>query len=156
MRTPVVRFYGDAPWFRTKHEAAEFLETHKRGGLVKRCVHAKVTVASTWDITGYAVRCHEESFNPVDETANHGESFLSAPFRGCPKQCRLYRSRWRGAVSKWHSVPGHWFNRQPWQVRVAIISAPLLALVVLVALLRGELLSLIQAIGTVWDKIRSR
>ena len=54
----------------------------------------------------------------------------------CPKRCRLYQPNWRAKLSWWrrNRHPVIWFERQPWQVKVALIAA----LVVLVAIYQGS------------------
>src|SRR5260370_28740713 len=101
---------GRMPVFHTQHQALDFLAEYQRRRAIRRCAHARVrlpTVTGGWD-QGYVVHCEQASFE-----------IYRGWFNGCPKGCRLYRSRWRAMLSRWrdHFHSGYWFERQPWQVK---------------------------------------
>ncbi len=70
----------------------------------------------------------------------------------CPKDCLLYRAPWRARLSRWrrNQHPVICFERQPWQVKVALIAAIVAASILLAASYFGvvrDLTTLVRAIG---------
>lgn len=53
-------------------------------------------------------------------------------FYGCPPGCHCRRGRWsdRLLCLRDHVRPFHWFEQQPWQVKVAVLLAPLWAFLI--------------------------
>jgi hypothetical protein len=95
--------------------------------------------------SSYHVIRIQDSFEPTTETAPY--------FMGrCPKDCLLYRAPWRARLSRWrrNQHPVIWFERQPWQVKVALIAAIVAASILLAASYFGvvrDLTTLVRAIG---------
>jgi hypothetical protein len=123
------------PSFSTPHEARDFLAQYQGQGFIRQCAHACVRPVEE----RYQVYCEENSFQVLMsdepepyETDSGIEYALQNEFHGCPEGCRLYQPRWRAPLNRLRAGfhPAHWFERQPWQVQVAVILAPLLALAI--------------------------
>jgi hypothetical protein len=164
-RCPILPMYDSRPYFPTRHRAAAFLQHYQSTGLVKRCAHADIKIASAWDVEGYVLTCQQDSFEPWHsvvtevEPANVETFGTMLPFPGCPAGCTYYTPRWREKLSRmrqrWH--PFHWFDNQPWQVKVTLVLSLVLAPVVVIALVFravDQFVALLQALGALWQKIR--
>jgi hypothetical protein len=119
---------GALPLLRTQHEARDFLAQYQQRGFIRRCAYARVR--QTGGVAGgagegYLIHCDQHSFQIVD-WSEYGPDVERAGFQGGPKGCLLYQPRWRGTLrrvrARFH--PLIWFDRQPWQVKVAIILLP--------------------------------
>ena len=116
---------GILPIFNSQHQAADFLAQQQHNGRLKHCAHISIHQLDMHDrVALYQILCAEDSF----EVAQPPIEFIGR----CPKHCRLYQPTWRAALTRWrrNRHPVIWFEQQPWQVKVAVILAPLLALAI--------------------------
>jgi len=106
----------------------------------------------------YCVSCDQNSFEVLTadepepyETDSGYEYALQNEFTGCPEGCRLYQPKWQAPLNRLRTSfhPVHWLERQPWQVKVALIAVPLLVVAAYFGVLR-DLATLVRAIGEVW------
>ncbi len=145
---------GRMPTFSTQHAAYEFLAEYQQRDFIRRCTHARVrATGSGGQIEGYIVTCLENSFEFVKmaPTSGLGIGDTSRGFNGCPAGCLLYKARWRGTLTHWRERyhPMIWFGQQPWQVKVAIIAAPVLIAAAYFGVVR-DLTTLVRAIVEAW------
>jgi len=130
---------ASGPDLGSRHKCMELIRVYQEQGLINKCVHAYTAVVETdpHDRTPYfGVRCARHSFDirPVP-VGNFGPKIASTAsgFYGCPHPCHYRRGPWPDRLLKLgnHLLrPFQWFERQPWQVKVAVLLMPLLLLVV--------------------------
>jgi hypothetical protein len=125
------------PLFSTKHEATDRLLRLQQAGHIRRCAHAKVVPLDDEraGVRLYTLRCEENSFRlevlPLQPPAYAGQPQIV--FHGCPPGCRLFRSAARQRIvnlGTWLRAPLQTFGRQQWQVKVAVLLAPLWAFLI--------------------------
>ena len=142
------------PTFASPHLAAEFIEAYQAARHIKKCAHVQRGALIASGISpGYPVLCGKQSFDiHVVQARAHDDPGIG--FFGCPKNCRLYRPRWKERLARWEAGlhPLLWFERQPWQVKVAVILAPVL----LVAVFRGALADLVALARTIVEAWRGK
>ncbi len=134
---------GLFPVHLSAHDAYKAIAAEQRRGILKRCAHLSVChVGATHGV--YQIVCERDSFEPTKELPPKS-------IGGCPKDCRLYQAPWRARISRWrrNQHPLIWFERQPWQVKVALIAVPLLIVAGYFGVMR-DLATLVRAIGEVW------
>lgn len=86
----------DVPRFDTKHAVATLIAEYKAKGYIKQCAHVRIgTIGAGMYRTDYTPKWGEDSFDVT------GVSFGKKRFHGCPKDCRLYESVWKGIPKKW-------------------------------------------------------
>jgi len=142
------------PIFATPHQASDFLADYQGRGFIRRCAHARIGPVGE----RYCVSCDQNSFEVLTadepepyETDSGYEYALQNEFTGCPEGCRLYQPKWQAPLNRLRTSfhPVHWLERQPWQVKVALIAVPLLVVAAYFGVLR-DLATLVRAIGEVW------
>jgi hypothetical protein len=134
------------PQFESQHRGLELLAAFQKAGHIRHCGHARVGREGD-ERHGYAyyLKCGMESFE-----ASHAPVQGQPPFefRGCPKGCRLYTPRWRYRLNAPFADlhPLLWFDRQPWQVKVAILALPVLGFAIYFRVLK-DLVEVVRTIA---------
>jgi hypothetical protein len=144
------------PRFQTHHYARDFLADYQERGFILRCAHASTRPGENGT---YLVACDQDSFEvrtddepPAFETDEGVQYAIVNQFMGCPRGCRLYQPRWRGALNRWqrNQHPMIWFERQPSLVKVTVLLVPVLALAIVFHVVTvKDLIALAHAIGEI-------
>jgi hypothetical protein len=103
------------PWCPTQHEAIELFVQYQSAGHIRRCAYALVegVAHQEWRVHIYRVACKKNSFE-VDlvplRPSQRGEPGIL--FKGCPKNCQLYRAAWKDRLFgwPWRLHPIRWFT----------------------------------------------
>jgi len=132
---PVMR---GGPELGSRHRCMSLIRLYQRDGYIHNCVHAHAAVVETSRHDGshyYGVRCARDSFDiRLMPQGSFGPNISSDArgFYGCPPACHYRRGPWLDRLLRLRDNvrPFHWLDRQPWQVKVAVLLAPLWAFLI--------------------------
>ena len=144
------------PWCPTQDEAIELFVQYQGAGHIRRCAYALVegVAHQEWRVHIYRVACKKNSFE-VDlvplRPGQRGEPGIL--FKGCPKNCQLYRAAWKdrlfGRPRRPHRI--RWFTALKWRTQVALIAAVIILAATYFSTL-GDLSDLIRALSDAWHQ----